>query len=226
MAGTAAHDPLADARRSLARGVGERIERMILAGELRPGQRINESHLGAALQVSRAPVREALRRLERHGLVEVRPNRGAFVCTLDERDIAELYEVRIALEGLLGARAAQRVTAAHLAELDAALAELARCRDAGSSHDYYLANQRFHAVVVAAADSRQLAECYAGVQKRLALYRIGSEAGAEDMRASWDEHAGIVAALRAGDAAVAGAALAEHCRRGVGRHLRRTASPA
>lgn len=219
-----ADDPLADARRSLARGLSERIESMILTGELQPGQRINESHLAAALRVSRAPIREACRRLERHGLVEVRPNLGTFVCTLDDEDIAELYEIRIALEELLGRRAAQRIDEAALRELEACLLRLAEHSAASDSHAYYLANQRFHAVIVAAAGSRHLADAYAGAAKRLAIYRIGQRASAEDMRVSYAEHASIVAALRAHDANAAGEALAEHCRRGVERHLRR-ASP-
>jgi len=219
-----ADDPLADARRSLARGLSERIEAMILTGELRPGQRINESHLAAALKVSRAPVREACRRLERHGLVEVRPNLGSFVCTLDDRDIAELYEIRIALEELLGQRAALRIDEPALAGLDACLQRLAAHCAAGSSRAYYVDNQLFHAVIVTAAGSRHLADAYAGAAKRLAIYRIGQLASAEDMRASHAEHARIVDALRARDPVAAGQALAEHCRRGVERHLRRAAS--
>lgn len=216
-----ADDPLADARRSLARGLSERIEAMILTGELKPGQRINESHLAAALRVSRAPIREACRRLERHGLVEVRPNLGTFVCTLDGDDIAELYEIRIALEEILGRRAAQRISPTAVAELELCLQQLAAHGAAGDSRAYYVANQRFHAVIVAAAGSRHLADAYAGAAKRLAIYRIGQQASAEDMRTSYAEHARIVAALCAGDAAAAGLALADHCRRGVERHLRR-----
>lgn len=215
-------DPLADARRSLARGLSERIEAMILTGELQPGQRINESHLAAALRVSRAPIREACRRLERHGLVEVRPNLGTFVCTLDDDDIVELYEIRIALEELLGRRAAVRIDDAALRDLDDCLLLLAEHGASGDSQAYYLANQRFHAVIVAAAGSRHLAYAYAGAAKRLAIYRIGQRASPEDMRVSHAEHACIVAALRARDADAAGRALAEHCRRGVERHLRRT----
>jgi DNA-binding GntR family transcriptional regulator len=215
---------MADARRSLARGLSERIEAMILAGELKPGQRINESHLATALRVSRAPIREACRRLERHGLVEVRPNLGTFVCTLGDDDIAELYEIRIALEELLGRRAAPRIDELALRELDTCLERLAEHGAAGDSHAYYVANQRFHAVIVAAAGSRHLADAYAGAAKRLAIYRIGQRASAEDMRVSYAEHASIVTALRAHDAVAAGLALAEHCRRGVERHLRRTAS--
>lgn len=213
-------DPLADARRSLARGVGERIEEMILSGELKPGERINESHLGAALRVSRAPVREACRRLERHGLVEVRPNLGTFVCTLGTQDIAELYEIRIALEDLVGRRAAARIDDATMERLDDWLVQMERHAAAGRSRDYFRVNQRLHAAIVEVAGSRHLADAYAGVVKRLGLYRIGHRASDDDLRASLDEHARILAALRARDPAAAGAALAAHCRNGYDRHLR------
>jgi DNA-binding GntR family transcriptional regulator len=221
-----APDPLADSRRSLALGVGERIEALILGGELKPGQRINEVHLAAALRVSRAPVREACRRLERHGLVEMRPNLGAFVCTLDARDIAELYDLRAALEDLVGRRAAERCDAARLGQLDAVMAEMADLAAAGGpSRDYFLTNQRFHALIVAAAASRHLAEAYAGATKRLALYRIGQVACPADMAASLTEHRGILAALRARDPAAAGRVLADHCRSGYHRHLGAGSAP-
>jgi DNA-binding GntR family transcriptional regulator len=214
-----ADDPLADSRRSLATGVGERIEALILGGDLKPGQRINEVRLAAELRVSRAPIREACRRLERHGLVEMRPNRGAFVCTLDARDIAELYDLRAALEDLVGRRAAERCDAARLDQLAAMVAEMARLAGASPSREYFLANQRFHAAIVAAAASRHLADAYAGAAKRLALYRIGHQASPADMATSLAEHQGILAALRARDPAAAGRALADHCRSGYHRHL-------
>ena len=212
-------DPLADSRRSLATGVSARIEEMILSGALRPGERINESRLGAALRVSRAPIREACRRLERHGLVEVRPNHGAFICTLDGRDIADLYDLRTALEDLVGRRAAERFDEPRLGRLDALHDELAGHAAAGDSRAYYLANQGFHALIVATAGSRHIADAYAGVAKRLALYRIGRLAPREDLAASLAEHARIRDALRARDAAAAGRALADHCRSGYLRHF-------
>ena len=212
-------DPLADSRRSLASGASARIEEMILSGELKPGTRINESHLGTALRISRAPVREALRRLERHGLVETKPNLGSFVVALDARDVAELYDIRIALEELVGRRAAERLDATRLARLDALLEVLATHVESGSSRDYYRANLDLHALIVAAADSRHLTDAYAGVVKRLALYRIGSPASPVDMRASLAEHVAIVEALRRRDPTAAGRALADHCRSGYHRHF-------
>ena len=128
-------DPLADSRRSLAAGIALRIEAMILDGTIAPGERINEVRLSASLHVSRAPVREACRRLERHGLVEVRPNLGTFVCTLDARDIADLYDLRANLEDLVGRRAAERIDDGRLAALAAVFTELEREAQAGRSRE-------------------------------------------------------------------------------------------
>lgn len=212
-------DPLADSRRSLATGVSQRLEEMILAGELKAGERINESHLGLRLKVSRAPIREALRRLERHGLIETQPNRGAFVVQLDARDIAELFDIRIALEELVGRRAAERLDASRLAQIEAVLLRLTAHAEAGRSREYYRANLDLHALIVDAAGSRHLANSYAGVVKRLALYRIANPATPTDMRVSLSEHIGIVAALRRRDPTAAGQALADHCRSGYHRQF-------
>lgn len=212
-------DPLADSRRSLATGISRRIEELILGGELKPGERINEVRLAATLKVSRAPVREALRRLERHGLVETRPNFGSYVVVLDRQDIAELYDIRIALEELVGRRAAERMDPVRLARLEAELARCAACAAAGDSRGYYRANLDLHAVIVAAAGSRHLADAYAGVVKRLAVCRIGNPASAADMRTSLAEHQAVVEALRRRDPTAAGQALGDHCRSGFHRHL-------
>ncbi len=217
-------DPLADSRRSLAAGIALRIEAMILDGTIAPGERINEVRLSASLHVSRAPVREACRRLERHGLVEVRPNLGTFVCTLDARDIADLYDLRANLEDLVGRRAAERIDDGRLAALAAVFTELEREAQAGRSREYFLANRRFHDLIVAATGSRHLDDAYAGVTKRLALYRIGHLARGSDLLISLEEHRRILAALRARDATAAGRALADHCRSGYHRHLGQTAA--
>src|SRR5699024_2733249 len=91
-------------------GVYERIRRGIVEGHYPPGSRLVEQRLAEELDVSRTPVREAVRRLESEGLVVVARNRGAVVRPLDEADISDLYEVRARLE-------------AHAADLAAAPAE-------------------------------------------------------------------------------------------------------
>src|SRR5215470_3037336 len=91
---------------SLAKLVRDEMLRLILRGELVPGQRINEPDVAARLNVSRVPVREALRELESSGLVEARKHSGVFVRVLDRDEIADLYDLRSVLDGHAGRRAA------------------------------------------------------------------------------------------------------------------------
>jgi DNA-binding GntR family transcriptional regulator len=88
-----AHTPLRDQTRDV-------IRQRIINGRLSPGTRIVERELGAELQVSRVPVREALRMLESEGFLEVVPRRGVVVKTLTRRDVEELFDVRVSLEVL------------------------------------------------------------------------------------------------------------------------------
>lgn len=90
--------PIPDA--SLQTKVAEALARAIVSGRLRNGQRLNEVQLARQFQVSRAPVREALRQLAAEGLVEIVPRRGAFVARLERQDLWEIYTLRQALESL------------------------------------------------------------------------------------------------------------------------------
>jgi len=87
-------------KRGLSDEVVERIRQMIFQGELSPGQRLREEHLAEAFRISRAPVREAILRLEQEGLVVVRRNQGSTVARLDIKDAIEVFSLRLTLEGL------------------------------------------------------------------------------------------------------------------------------
>ena len=84
------------------------LKRQLLAGELRPGERVNEVVMAARLGISRGPLREAIRNLEQEGLLIAAPHRGTFVRQLTEEEAAELQEVRLALETAAACRLAQR----------------------------------------------------------------------------------------------------------------------
>src|SRR5271155_4761417 len=100
------------------------IEQLILRGELATGQRINESELAARFGTSRGPIREALRALEECRLVRSEKNRGVFVREVSVAEADEIYDVREALDQLIGQRVAERVTPDRLRDLEAVLAEM------------------------------------------------------------------------------------------------------
>src|SRR6202166_1403634 len=109
--------------------VAEELERMIIRGELQAGDRINESELAQMLNISRGPIREACRSLEKSNLVRVVTNRGVFVREMSVAQAAEIYDVRAHLFGLAGRLAASRVSLQEVAELRAIVAEMQKAKD-------------------------------------------------------------------------------------------------
>jgi DNA-binding GntR family transcriptional regulator len=106
--------------RALSRRIVDQLKRVIIAGELRPGDRVLETELAEQLGVSRGPVREAFRQLEQEGLLVSYPHRGTFVATVPEDAIEEVYALRAHLE----AYAARRVVVERRDEAVAVLGEL------------------------------------------------------------------------------------------------------
>jgi DNA-binding GntR family transcriptional regulator len=105
------------ARNTGAHYVYAELKRRILSLELKPGERIFEPAMAAALQVSRTPLREAIRRLISESLLEQQPTGGVLVPTLDEKAVAELYDVRAAIESLMAREACARATKADIESL-------------------------------------------------------------------------------------------------------------
>src|SRR3984957_12756862 len=120
------------------------IEQLILRGELGIGQRINESELAVRFGTSRGPIREALRGLEESRLVRSEKNRGVFVREISVAEADEIYDIREALDQLIGERVAERATPEQLRELQGVLAEM---DNATGMHDikcYHALNLKFH----------------------------------------------------------------------------------
>src|ERR1700689_1643328 len=116
------------------------IEGLILQGELAIGQHLNESELAARFGTSRGPIREALRALEESRLVRSEKNRGVFVREISVAEADEIYDVREALDQLIGQRVAERVTPEQLRELDAVLEEMDGATDKQDVKSYHTLN--------------------------------------------------------------------------------------
>ena len=198
---------------SLSKLVRDDMLALILQGVLQPGQRINEPDVATRLQVSRVPVREALRELESSGLVVSRKHSGVFVRQLEASDIRDLYQMRGLLDGFAGRCAAGLPAPAREALLALLDASVAAMRQVAAAHDvqrYYAENLRFHWSIVEAAGNRQLSESYRGIVQKLHLSRLKNLSQDIGMQASIAEHAEIVQALRTADAARCEALMAHH----------------
>jgi DNA-binding GntR family transcriptional regulator len=198
---------------SLAKLVRNDLLALIVGGRLRPGERINEPDVARRLDVSRVPVREALRELESSGLVVSRKHSGVFVREFSATEIRNLYELRAVLDGLSGRRAAEQDESARamLTErLDAAMADMRSAAAQEELQGFYRANLEFHWAIVTAAGNPELESSYRSVIQKLHLSRMRNLAQREAMRGSIAEHEAIAAALDMGDADSARALLESH----------------
>ena len=200
--------------------VQRELERMIAAGELTGGDRINESALAMKLGISRGPVREACRALERIGLLRSELNRGFFVREISMKEALDIYDLRASLFALVGRLAAALVTSAQLQELD----ELVNRMDEAVEHDdlgtFYPLNVEFHTKLVACADNHKLIQMWPTLEGELHLFRRRGLVLPGSLRKSNYQHRGMVAALRAGDADGAAKLMEQHILDGKARLLR------
>jgi DNA-binding GntR family transcriptional regulator len=195
-------------RESLSRVVSEQIRGRILDGTLKPGERLVEDRLSAELGVSRVPVREALRGLSAEGLVTLLPRRGATVVEITAEDVAELVEVRALLEGLNARLAAQRHDPEIVAQLQDTLIRGNEAAKTGSADELARLNAEFHERLAEASRNSVLADVMRGLRERTSLaFAINSRARA---REDWQEHAGVLAAVIAGDGELAALLATRH----------------
>lgn len=194
---------------SLTSALKTELERLIFAGTIKAGERINESSLAAQFKTSRGPLREALQALGEQGLISFARNRGAFVRRIGLDEAEELYDLRSALDDEVGRKLAGRLTDAQAATLDQLMREMDADAKANDIARYYPNNLRFHDLLVQYAGNRRLAEIYRRVIKELHLFRLqGLYAGGAAN--SNVEHAQILRAIKAGDADGAGRAMRSH----------------
>jgi DNA-binding GntR family transcriptional regulator len=185
--------------RSLALLLESEMERMIMAGEIAPGDRINENQLALRFGTSRGPIREALRALEAGGLVELRPNRGVFVRRLSIEEACDIYAVRAALFGLAGRLCATRLGRAEVADLKRQVAAMEKAAKSKDFDAYYPLNLQLHEFIVDQSGNPVLASHYRDLVKLLHLFRARSLVQGGGLAISNGEHRDMVDAIAAGD---------------------------
>lgn len=198
---------------TIATRVAADLRSRILAGELKPGQRLKLDELAALCEVSHMPVREALRELEGEGVLDVLPHRGATIRGVDERFIRNFYDLRSAIEGLLAGRCAEHIDAAELAALKAAAREVeaaGRHRDAAA---VVAANRRFHDAINVAAQNPEALRTLAQGRVLADALRLRFGYGVGRTEAIAAEHAQLVRAIGKRDAERAAAIARRHCLR-------------
>ncbi len=189
-----------------------RLRDAIISGELLPHDSLSEVALAQRLSTSRTPVREALARLAKEGLVRIAPGRGARVTDISLTDIRDLFQVREALEALAARLAAGRATGAadQLEQLIALFGEYVTTDGDPCLDDYYALTSTLDDTLVRLAGNRRLEEALRDVWAHSRRLRQYASHDAVRLEASAREHVTILQALRDGDADRAEAAVREH----------------
>lgn len=182
---------------------------MILSGAIRPGERINEVTLASTLGISRGPLREAVQRLGGQGLVVSLPHRGAFVRTFTRREIAELYEMRTAIE-LQAVRSLCRMQDRSPLEDLASATATARQVLAQDDTAPFPADHDFHHELVTSTGNTMLMKAADDVQMQISLARSVSAQQPARARAASHEHEQVVAAIQERDTALACDLMEKH----------------
>lgn len=197
------------------------IRRAIAEGDFEPGSRLVEQRIGEMFDLSRTPVREALRALAADGLVTIERNRGAVVATMSENDIRDQYELRARLESLAAERAATRLGFAGVARLDAAIAEFdegielmsSGSPDAGLRR-ITAANSAFHQAIVEGAQHRRLSVLLEHAVDIPLVYQVFRHQTPGERKRSNLFHRMVRDAIAAGEPQRSGALMAEHILQG------------
>lgn len=210
MWGEAAMRDAAASEKSGREDIAAFLRAEITQGALLPGQRIEEQGLAARFGVSKTPVREALIQLASLGLVDLRQRRGATVTVLGIEQVVAMFEVLTQMERMAARLAASRMPAQLQAELEAVHALALPCVAARDEAGYDALNTRLHEVIYRGARNDYLEKSVKDMRARLRIYRRYPFQRPGRMAQSHADHGAILAAIRAGDADAAGAAMEEH----------------
>lgn len=201
--------PLVDTP-SLDKLAYQKIKEAILTFQFLPNQNLVEGELAAQLGISKTPVRDALMRLEKEGLVSRQPYKGTFVSEITNQDMVNIFEIRVVLEGLAVRLAAKALTQEDLEQMEVLVEQH---EAALQEQDYVKASQinaKFHGIILQRCSNQRLREMLLNLDDHLKRYRLLSIAQGVRVEKSVPEHRHILTVLRGGDPDQAEEAMKEH----------------
>jgi DNA-binding GntR family transcriptional regulator len=186
------------------------LREAILSGELMPGERLMENQLAERIGVSRTPIREAIRKLELEGLVEMVPRKGAQVASMTKKGIKDVLEVRSALEELAVRLACERIVDEQILELKAVNKEFSSAVENRDIQVMVDKDVEFHDIIFKVADNNKLTQIISNLREQIHRYRIVYLNDKVYLQTIKDEHNEIISAIEKRDAAAAGATIIKH----------------
>jgi DNA-binding GntR family transcriptional regulator len=202
--------PIEDTNKTISSMAQERIRAAILEGILQPGSRLDQNQLAKDLNTSLVPVREALKKLESEGFVQIVPRRGAFVTDASPKDMEDLYFARSILEGQAGYHAASKLTDTALQQLDSLHSQMGRALEAHDYGAFTSLNRHFHFLIYDAAGSYHLSNLISGLWDLAERYRYRYVYLKDQSHVIQAEHQAILNACQARDSKALREAIIYH----------------
>jgi DNA-binding GntR family transcriptional regulator len=201
-------------RKSLGQHVFENLKHAILRGDIPPGNRLVENRLAETMGISRTPVREAMHKLEREGIIQKLPNSGFTVTGLTREDIEETFGIRSVLESYAARLAAVNHEDGELAPLGEKIEEYQMCLDQGRLEDLPEINTQFHDILYDLSRSPKLIKMVNDLRDQIYRFRKIILKAETRARASNDDHRRMLRAMQNRDADRVERLVKEHILRG------------
>lgn len=193
-----------------ATNVCAEIERRILNGAICGGARVKENAIATEFGVSRAAVREAVRALERAGLVRIEANRGAIVRDLELSEVVNIYDMWAGISRAAGRLAAMRANLPQINEINRLHEQMLKVRDQEDAKRYHLLNIEFHARIFDCAGNTRLRQMHDQISKEMMLFSKRGVIGVGSLRVSAREHTAILEGIKTGDSELAASSFENH----------------
>lgn len=188
----------------------EALKDAIVNGKLKPGERLMEQQVAEELGVSRTPVREAIRKLEIEGFIIIIPRKGAYVSDISLKDIAQVFEVRAAMEALAAGLAAQRIADDQMEKLERKLVEVKNAVDNSDLDNIIQFDTDFHEIIYDASRNDRLVQILNNLREQIQRYRTASLASPGRLKDTLREHQELVDAISTRNVALAQKVAKEH----------------
>jgi len=198
---------------TLPEKISASLEQAILQGKVRPGDRLIENDLSRSFGISRGPIREAFRLMEKEGLIKMIPRKGAIVRPLSREDLSEVYEVISVLEGLAGRLFCERGTREDLARLKKIYKGMETQVKRNSLSKYEKLNREFHDVFINGSGNKRIRQICSTFQKQIRWFQKITLSFAGRQEISLKEHKRMLDAFSKRDSERAEHEAREHVKR-------------
>ena len=200
----------ASSKLSTAKRIEHALVEEISAGELAPGQRLDEMRLAERFGTSRTPVREALSRLTAQGVLVPGEKRGVFVAEYSREELGQIFEAMHEIEVACARIASQRLNLLARSEIEAAQAECVKAAEAGDRKEYLRANEAFHETIYRATGNPYMAEMASEFRRRTGPFRAKKFMSAEDLIESAKSHQALIDDIFSEDSGTASGGMRAH----------------